>query len=274
MVDAVEHLRDGGHGGRGPADRVDARRLRAELAGSAFRRPFERVCWDRWIELSGGRRIVFELDKNIIFDTKRQFDRHPNAMESKALDASDNVVASDTWFSIGGGFIERLGTESQEGHPKFPHGFNFQSSHDHLELCRVHSCTTADIVMANELARRSKEQTIEGIDNIINAMMKCIDRGLIQVGELPGGLRVRRWANALLTKSQNSQLSNSRSASHPFDDISAFAIAVNEENAAGGRVVTAPTSLMGLPASYPLSFATTTTSAKAPARTDCGLSCL
>lgn len=204
-------------------------------------RLFEQIRKDRSIRLSAGRRIAFELDKDIIFDKKRQFDRHPNAMEFKAFDVNANVVASDVWFSIGGGFIERLGAENQEEDLVYPHGFNFQSSQDLLELCRVHSCTIADIAMANELARRSEGQALEEIDRIIDAMMKCIDRGLAQEGELPGGLRVRRRASALFERLRKAPLRNSRFASAPFDHISAFAIAVNEENAAGGRVVTAPT---------------------------------
>ena len=146
-------------------------------------RLFEQIRKDRSIRLSAGRRIAFELDKDIIFDKKRQFDRHPNAMEFKAFDVNANVVASDVWFSIGGGFIERLGAENQEEDLVYPHGFNFQSSQDLLELCRVHSCTIADIAMANELARRSEGQALEEIDRIIDAMMKCIDRGLAQEGE-------------------------------------------------------------------------------------------
>ena len=204
------------------------------------RRIFDRIRIDRLIELPGGRRIVFGLDRDVIFDTKRQFDRHPNAMEFKAMDASNDIIASEIWFSIGGGFVERLGGENQDENLEYAHGFDFQSSHDLLELCRVHSCTIADIAMANELARRSEEQTLDELDRIIGVMMKCIDRGLAQEGELPGGLRVRRRAGALFERIQKTR-SNARFTSQPFDHLSAFAIAVNEENAAGGRVVTAPT---------------------------------
>ncbi|WP_456763203.1 L-serine ammonia-lyase [Bradyrhizobium sp. USDA 4011] len=204
-------------------------------------RLFERITNERQIELPSGRRITFEQEKDIVFDTKRQFSRHPNAMEFKALDVGTNVVSSEVWFSVGGGFIERLGAERQEGDLEYRLGFEFGSSRDLLELCRVHSCNIADIVKANEIARRGEGETIRELDRIIAVMMKCIDRGLAQDGELPGGLRVRRRAGALFERLQKVALSNSRSTSRPFDHISAFAIAVNEENAAGGRVVTAPT---------------------------------
>lgn len=204
-------------------------------------RLFERVRKDSQFELQSGRRIAFELERDIVFDTKRQFDRHPNAMEFKALDDDRNVIASDVWFSIGGGFIERLGSGNQDEDLEYPHGFDFRSSQDLLDLCRVNSCTIANIVMANEIARRGEQRTFEEIDRIIDVMMKCIDRGLAQSGELPGGLRVRRRAGALFEKLREPPLRNSRFTSHPFDQLSAFAIAVNEENAAGGQVVTAPT---------------------------------
>jgi L-serine dehydratase len=204
-------------------------------------RLFDRVRNDRSIELPNGRRIGFELERDVVFDTKRRFDRHPNAMEFEASDAKGKIVASETWFSIGGGFIERLGGESQEEELGYPYGFDFGSSRDLLNLCRAHSCSIADLAMANEIARRGEERTVEEIDRIIDVMMKCIDRGLAQGGELPGGLRVRRRAGALFERIQKVPLSNSRFTSQPFDQISAFAIAVNEENAAGGRVVTAPT---------------------------------
>lgn len=204
-------------------------------------RLFEQSCRDRSITLLGGRRIEFDLSRDIIFDTKRQFDRHPNAIEFRARDEKDNVVATEIWFSIGGGFIERLGEVSQEAEATYSCGFDFNSSHGLLELCRRYSCTIADIAIANELARCSEEKILEELDRIIDVMMKCIDRGLSQKGELPGGLRVRRRASALFKRLQESPLSNSRLTSRPFDHISVFAIAVNEENAAGGRIVTAPT---------------------------------
>ncbi|WP_354126702.1 serine dehydratase beta chain [Bradyrhizobium sp. RT9b] len=128
------------------------------------RRLFERIRRDHSIELSSSRKIGFELDSDIIFDTKRHFDRHPNAMEFKAFDANHDIVASETWFSIGGGFIEQLGSENEGENIGYLHGFDFQSSHDLLDICRLHSCTIADIAMANELARREERQTFQEID--------------------------------------------------------------------------------------------------------------
>ena len=203
-------------------------------------RLFDRIRASGWIELDGGRRIKFDCSQDIVFDTKRRFERHPNAMEFEALDEKGGIIASEVWFSVGGGFIEKLGSENQ-GDAKYPHGFVFRSSEELLTLCRTYSCGIADAAMANEIARRGEAATLEEIDRIIDVMMRCVDRGLAQGGELPGGLRVRRRASSLFERLQNRPLSNSRLNSQPFDHISAFAIAVNEENAAGGRVVTAPT---------------------------------
>lgn len=161
-------------------------------------------------------------------------------MQFAAMDSQRRVIKSDMWFSIGGGFIERLGSEG-ERETEFSCGFNFRSSNELLELCRVYSCSIADIALANELARRSEEHTVEGIDRIIGVMMECIDRGLSQAGDLPGGLRVKRRAAALYERLKEGRTRNVLGSSQPFEYISAFAIAVNEENAAGGRVVTAPT---------------------------------
>jgi L-serine dehydratase len=204
-------------------------------------RRFDHTCKEQSIELVNGRKLGFDLARDIIFDTKRRFDRHPNAMEFRALDQNDDLIVSETWFSVGGGFIEKLGDNEQDQDIEPPTGFAFRSAQELLDLCQVHGCSIADVAMANEIARRGEAQTVEEIDRVIDVMMRCIDRGLAQSGELPGGLRVRRRASVLFERLQKRSGRNSGFTSRPFDHISAFAIAVNEENAAGGRVVTAPT---------------------------------
>lgn len=205
----------------------------------AYRR-FEHVLTHRYIEISGSGRIGFELDRDIVFDRTRLFERHPNAMQFDALDLEGQKLASDVWFSVGGGFIERLG-EKPGGRPlRSALGFDFRSSEELLAICRLHRCTIADVAMANETVRRTETETLAGIDQIVGVMINCIDRGLVHDGELPGGLRVKRRAPALFRRLQERRVSNA-SSSLVFDHISAFAIAVNEENASGGRIVTAPT---------------------------------
>ncbi|HVX79071.1 MAG TPA: L-serine ammonia-lyase, partial [Bradyrhizobium sp.] len=193
------------------------------------------------IVLPPGHEIGFDPERDIRFDKAKLFPRHPNAMRFEAYDGTGQSLRAETWFSIGGGFVELEGEGGRGGAPSSVAGFDFHTADELLDLCRVHQCAIADIALANECARRSEPDTIEAIDRIVRVMMDCIDRGLAQSGELPGALRVKRRARALFQRLTQSAGANVRSVSEPFDYISAFAIAVNEENAAGGRVVTAPT---------------------------------
>lgn len=200
-----------------------------------------RIRIEQRIVLPSGRIIAFDPERDIRFDKTQTFARHPNAMRFEAHDGAGQSVSDETWFSIGGGFIERQGEEENNRSPSSEAGFTFHTASELLELCHVHQCAIADIALANECTRRSEPETMEAIDRIIRVMMDCIDRGLAQTGELPGALRVKRRAGALFHRLKKASGANARSISEPFDHISAFTIAVNEENAAGGRVVTAPT---------------------------------
>ena len=120
---------------------------------------------------------------------------------------------------------------------KVPHPFG--SAAELLALCAEHDLSVADLILANEDAMRPREQTVAGLDRIAQAMDGCIDRGLTQRGILPGGLKVQRRAPDLWDKLSGNPLSNERE--QLFDWLNCYAMAVNEENAAGGRVVTAPT---------------------------------
>lgn len=193
------------------------------------------------IVLPSGHEIAFDPQRDIRFDKVRLFARHPNAMRFEAYDGAGQSLCDETWFSIGGGFVEREGEGESSRSPSSVVGFTFYTANELLELCNAYQCGIADIALANECVRRSEPDTIEAIDRIVRVMMGCIDRGLAQTGELPGALRVKRRAGALFQRLKESSGANARSISEPFDYISAFAIAVNEENAAGGRVVTAPT---------------------------------
>lgn len=192
------------------------------------------------IVLPNERTIEFHHERDVIFDTIHTFDRHPNAMRFEAFDANSETLAAEVWFSIGGGFIEKEHADEQKDLAA-PFGFEFGSSDELLRLCRDNDCTIAEAAMVNEVTRRTYGETCNQIDRIADVMMACIDRGLSQDGELPGGLRVKRRAKGLFEKLNEAKMSNVRSSSEAFDYVSAFAMAVNEENAAGGRIVTAPT---------------------------------
>ena len=119
--------------------------------------------------------------------------------------------------------------------------YPFANGAELLDLAAGAGLSIADVVYANELALRPEEEVRSHLAAVIEAMMGCIDRGLRFDGELPGGLRVRRRAKMLLARFEADRLNNARPPHEILDRLSLFAIAVNEENAAGGRVVTAPT---------------------------------
>lgn len=169
---------------------------------------------------------------------------HPNGMKLSAYGAGGALLFERTYYSTGGGFVaseaqlkrkpkdDRIAT----GTP-VPHDFG--SAAELLAACEATGLSIADVVLANEDAFRPREATMDGIDRIARAMDQCIDRGLTSRGILPGGLKVERRAPDLWDKLSANPQSNERE--QLFDWLNCYAMAVNEENAAGGRVVTAPT---------------------------------
>ena len=191
------------------------------------------------LTLPGGRGIRFDPDTDIVFDTLSPTPQHPNTLHFTAFDAAGETLLVERWCSIGGGFVVREAETAEVVPPNVP--FRYQSADELLKLGRETGRSIAEIVLANEQALRPAAEVDRYLSRIDQTMMLCIDRGLAAEGELPGGLRVRRRARALLARHEANQLSNVRHAHEIMDRISMFAIAVNEENAAGGRVVTAPT---------------------------------
>jgi L-serine dehydratase len=166
---------------------------------------------------------------------------HPNTLRFEAFAQDGALIAGESWCSVGGGFVTR---ENELGHVAATDSaepFPFRSAKELLALGERHGLRIADIVLANELALRPAGEVEAGIARIDQAMMTCIERGLRTDGILPGGLNVRRRAKSLLDRLTVRRNSNTRMPHEALDWVSLYAIAVNEENAAGGRVVTAPT---------------------------------
>jgi L-serine dehydratase len=164
--------------------------------------------------------------------------RHPNALTLTARDANGAVLADETYYSVGGGFVERDGDESgAAGEITVP--YRFDTADDLLRLCREHGLTIAQLARANEAAVRGEAATSAALRTIARAMDDCIDAGLCSTGILPGGLKVPRRASAMAANLRALDAKAERDCS--LEWLQAYAIAVNEENAAGGRVVTAPT---------------------------------
>ncbi|PWR18065.1 L-serine ammonia-lyase [Zavarzinia compransoris] len=190
------------------------------------------------LALAGGHDIAFSAG-DIVFDGTAEPPRHPNTLHFAAFGETGPPLAQDTWCSIGGGFIVReaeVGTPPAET-PAVPH--DFRSGRDLLARCAGSGLAVADLVLANETALRSPAEVEGHLDRVHETMMACVDRGLAAEGELPGGLKVKRRA-ALLRRRLDAG-GNARPPHEVMDRIGLYAIAVNEENAAGGRVVTAPT---------------------------------
>lgn len=199
---------------------------------------------DKSIPICDGRRIPFDPDLDIVFDVTLDAKHHPNTLILCALDADGEQVVREAWCSIGGGFVcreDEIAETSSSRPSELSVPFDFKSGEDMLRFGQEKGHSIAEMVMANECRIRSRTEIEDHLDQITAAMMGCIDRGLSMQGELPGGLKVKRRAKAILDQLEASARSNMRSPHEVMDWVSLYAIAVNEENAAGGRVVTAPT---------------------------------
>ncbi|HEY0327964.1 MAG TPA: L-serine ammonia-lyase [Rhodopseudomonas sp.] len=191
------------------------------------------------IRLPGGTAAAFDPAADLVFNFEALLPHHSNAMRFRAFAADGAELIEKVFYSIGGGFVEEEGASRAGTSIDLP--FGFASSADLLGICRDTGLSIAGVQLANELALRSRGEVDRNLDLIRDAMFACIDRGLRLDGVLPGTLQVRRRAKELLAKLEARRLTNSSGPHEIFDWVSTFAIAVNEENATGGRVVTAPT---------------------------------
>jgi L-serine dehydratase len=186
-----------------------------------------------------GRRVAFDPEVDLVFDYHTSMPMHSNAMRFRVFDGSGALLSEQVFYSIGGGFVVAEGEEREAPSQDEPHPFT--SGTELLALCARENCSIADIQMRNECALRPRAEVEKGLDAIIATMFACIDRGLKAEGALPGRLRVKRRARSIFEKLEADRRSNDRPPHEIMDWVSVYAIAVNEENAAGGRVVTAPT---------------------------------
>ncbi len=188
------------------------------------------------LRLNGEHEVAFAKE-DIVFAPRTRLPGHPNAMTITAWDADGGVIAEDTYYSIGGGFIRRDGEEAQLATGSFPYAYTDAASL--LALCDENGLSIAELARLNESSLRSEDEVATGLDAIWNAMSTCVDAGLHSDGVLPGMLKVKRRAGMIRAQLEESEADGHREL--PGEWLGAFALAVNEENAAGGRVVTAPT---------------------------------
>ncbi len=191
--------------------------------------------------LIGSHAIHFREKEDLLFNKREVLPHHPNGMRFEALDKAGSVVESRDYYSIGGGFVVNQDKAAQdrivtdETVLRYP----FSTADELLARCEQHGLRISDLMMANEQTWRSQDEICQGLTAIWDAMHDCMERGYRQQGVLPGGLKVERRAPQLYRELRAQTRSEDPLA--VLDWVNLFALSVNEENAAGGRVVTAPT---------------------------------
>lgn len=191
-----------------------------------------------------GRHPITMSSEDVAFAPRTRLPGHPNALTLQAWHGDDALpLVEETYYSVGGGFIRRDGDAPQESEVvRYP--LAYSTAAELLELCEEHDVSMCDIVRSNEVALHGEAGIDAGLDAIWAAMAVCVEHGLDTGGTLPGGLKVKRRAPDVRRRLEQYERDE---AAHPgardtsTEWLHAFALAVNEENASGGRVVTAPT---------------------------------
>lgn len=191
------------------------------------------------LRLFGEHEVAFSFDDDMVLHRRRALPYHANGMTLRAYDGSGAEVLTKTYYSVGGGFVvdeDAVGADRiklDDTVLKYP----FRTGDELLRLTRETGLSISSLMLENERAWRSEEEIREGLLDIWSVMRACVARGMSREGILPGGLRVRRRAamTARQLRAEGDPLA------HAMEWITLYAMAVNEENAAGGRVVTAPT---------------------------------
>jgi L-serine dehydratase len=213
-------------------ERVDVDTVDARLAGIRSRGA---------LRLFDSHDIPFVVGEHLIFERKKSLPGHPNGMRFTAYTASGDELRSKVYYSVGGGFIL---DENAAGADRIKPDdtvlpYRFDTAAELLRHCRETGLSISALMLENEKAfGRTEEEIRTGLVDLLQVMRACVDRGCSREGLLPGGLKVRRRAPQL-----HRQLITEKDADplHAMDWVTLFALAVNEENAAGGRIVTAPT---------------------------------
>ena len=191
--------------------------------------------------LAGKQAVAFDADADVVLHRRRSLPAHPNGMAFRALDEHGAVLAERTYYSVGGGFVvdEAASGADRVVLDETPLPFPFTTGAQLLEQCARHGMSISDVMLANEQVWRSEAEVRAGMLHLWSVMQACVERGCSREGLLPGGLKVPRRAPALFrTLSQDT---HPLDPLHVVDWVNLYALAVNEENASGGRIVTAPT---------------------------------
>jgi len=202
----------------------------------------EAVRSSKHLSLLGQHPIVFNPSEHLLLYQRQAMVEHPNGMKFSAIDAQGKLLKQSKYLSVGGGFVVTAGAANEavlHAFEKTP--YPFASGDELLRLCQLHQMSISELMWANERTWRSDAEIRSGLLNIWRVMRECVERGLTEQGTLPGPFKVQRRAPVLAAQLRERA---ERALADPLsvlDWINVYAFAVNEENAAGGRVVTAPT---------------------------------
>ncbi|MEV0329647.1 L-serine ammonia-lyase [Micromonospora echinospora] len=201
----------------------------------------ERVRAERRLRLLDVHEIDFDPDRDLVLHRRRSLPYHPNGMTFTGYDADGGELRTRTYYSVGGGFVvdEAAAGADRIRPDTTPVRYPFATGVELLEVTTATGLSISEVMLANELSWRSEAEVRAGLLEIWRVMRECVDRGCARDGVLPGGLKVRRRA-AELRRGLEAD-AGSADPLRVMDWVTLFALAVNEENAAGGRVVTAPT---------------------------------
>ncbi|CAN5160977.1 L-serine ammonia-lyase [soil metagenome] len=212
----------------------------ATIDVDAMAKAIERIRGTGRMRLLGEHEIGFDENEHLLWHRSEVLPRHSNGMRFTALDENAQEIAQQTYYSVGGGFVvsgdEPEGEQKPAGDRPVPYPFG--NAEELLRIARDNDLRIADLVLENEKVRRDEAQIRARLLEIWQVMQECVERGFREEGVLPGVLKVKRRAPKLY---RDLTAAGSAGPGDFMDWVNAFALAVNEENAAGGRVVTAPT---------------------------------
>lgn len=194
------------------------------------------------IHHKGLPKINFDPSKDLIFNYEGPLEYHPNGLTFKAFDGNGELLVEKSYYSVGGGFVlseDEINSVETEQEDSAPH--SYQSMKDLLALGEQNNKTIAEMSLENEQSRSNAKDVHKKMHKIWDVMNECIERGLRRDGILPGGLEVKRRAKDIFDQLLEEKYKNDKSSHFGNEWLTLYAMAVNEQNAAGSRVVTAPT---------------------------------
>lgn len=201
----------------------------------------ETIRSEKKIKLNGKTELKFNEEKDLVMHRRKSLPRHSNGMIFLAFDKDGNEIAKKTYYSVGGGFVVNedvdADTPIMEDNTKVK--FPFTTAAELIQTCKDEGICISTLMLENEKSWRTEEEVKSKLLEIWHVMEDCIKRGCNREGILPGGLKVKRRAPGIYRKLKSD--SNENDVLRAMDWVDLYALAVNEENAAGGRVVTAPT---------------------------------